>query len=471
MKKRKTVIIPIITAAAMLMSGFALAGDTEPMDGFVKMNSGVSAEMMNAEFWINNAHNADDEVMSYEEIAAWNEENPNTVSVGDNTLSIYEMGSTVKGSIVRELIESITPPAAGEAYIKGKPVTQEYIDELCEQRNLDAIPKKVSAKYGFSVKRRSLRTFPTNDFAGEEPTDYFYDTLAMSEYMPFRPLRVLHESSDGKWYFVMFDSFAGWVEKKYVAICDSKKDWLERQQPKDFLVVTGRELRLPDDAASSSVSGLILPMGTKMELVRYEDAPSKIRGRSSYANYIVKIPTADKNGMIKDKYVLVPVSEDVHVGYVKYTHGNVIRLAAELLGDRYGWAGLANSNDCSGVVREVYSCFGFEFPRTSGTLAAMENMGAFRFDESSSDADKLEVLRNAPIGSLVQFRGHIMIYLGMVDDEPYVISAVGTFYERSGGKKIDTNTMMINSLTRTYRSNGKSWLSNIVAILYCESEK
>lgn len=471
MKTKKAAIISLAAAASMLFSGFSLAGEPEISREYVRMNSGVSEKMMEADYWISRSENADDVIMTSGEIAKWNKENPNGVMVGDKFLSIYEMGSTVDGETVRSLIECLNAPSEGSAYINGKPITQEYIDKLYEQRNLDAIGETVKAKYGFSTSRQSLRSMPTNDFAGEEPKDYFYDTLVTSEYMPFLPLRVLHESSDGNWYFVMFSGYSGWVEKKYVALCDSRKEWLERQKPEEFLVVTGRELRLPDDVGSKSVSGLILPMGTKMELVKYKEAPSYIRGRVSYANYIVKIPTAGSDGKIKDKYVLIPVSEDVHVGYVTYTHGNVVRLAMELLGDRYGWAGLSHSNDCSGVVREIYSCFGFDFPRTAGSQAAMNNMTSFAFDENSTDEEKLEVLNNAPIGSLVQFRGHIMIYLGMVNDEPYVISALGSFLAKPDGQVINSNTMMINNMMRTYRGNGNTWLSNISKVLYCEPDR
>lgn len=468
MKMKKALIILCILAASMLLSGFKLAGDSEASNEFIRMNAGVTAKMMDADYWIEKSENSDEVVMTAKEIAKWNKKHPNTVTVGDKSLSIIKMTSTVDGETVRSLIECLGAPSAGTAYIDGKPITQEYIDKLYELRNLDAIPEKISVGYGFSTSRQSLRSMPTNDFAGEDKNDYFYDTLVTSEYMPFLPLRVLHESSDGNWYFVMFSGYAGWVEKKYVALCDSRKEWLERQKIENFLVVTGRELRLPDDVGNEAVSGLILPMGTKMELVKPTDAPSNIRGRVSYANYIVKIPTAGSDGKIKDEYVLVPVSEDVHVGYVTYTHGNVVRLAMELLGDRYGWAGLSHSNDCSGVVREIFSCFGFDLPRGAGTQAYMQNMTTFAFDENSTDEEKLEVLKNAPVGSLVYFRGHIMIYLGMVKNQPYVISSLGSFVAKPGGKIISCNTMMINNMMRTYRGNGNSWLTNVSKVLYCE---
>ena len=119
----------------------------------------------------------------------------------------------------------------------------------------------------------------------------------------------------------------------------------------------------------------------------------------------------------------------------------------------------------------IFSCFGFDFPRTAGSQAAMNNMTSFAFDENSTDEEKLEVLKNAPIGSLVQFRGHIMIYLGMVNDEPYVISALGSFLAKPDGKVINSNTMMINNMMRTYRGNGNTWLTNISKVLYCEPDR
>ena len=242
--------------------------------------------------------------------------------------------------------------------------------------------------------------------------------MVFSEFMPFCPLLVLHETADGEWLYVMFEGFSGWVSKKYVAICDSKDEWLERSDPDEFLVVTGREIRLQDDVKNEALSGSLIPMGTKLPLVRADDAPEFINDRETKGCYIVKLPVRGSDGYITDRYSLISIKEDVNIGYLDYTRENVVRQAMKLLGDRYGWAGMSHSNDCSGITGEIYRCFGIKLP----------------------------------------------IFLGVYEGDPYCISAAGTYYDTSG-KMYDTNSVIITNMNEVVRGNGNTWLGDLSKIV------
>ena len=182
-----------------------------------------------------------------------------------------------------------------------------------------------------------------------------------------------------------------------------------------------------------------------MEMVPASEAPSVIHQRTTYGNYVVKVPTRGSDGYIKDEYVLIPVSDDVTVGYLPLTPANIVRQAFKLLGDRYGWGGDLRANDCTGITREIYRCFGILLPR----VGQSNSTGIYKVDLTGmSEEDKLEEINNLYPGSLISFPGHMTIYLGTVDGIPYVISATGTFVEPAGGstEQIHPETVIISSL-------------------------
>ncbi len=76
---------------------------------------------------------------------------------------------------------------------------------------------------------------------------------------------------------------------------------------------------------------------------------------------------------------------------------------------------------------------------------------------------RLDTIEKLSAGSLLFFDGHIMMYLGTVNDQPYVISSVSSFCAKNEGQyevtvPIEANSVTINSLTETFRASGYSWL-------------
>ncbi len=461
-------IAALSVAVTMLGMGMNVSAADEGLDKYVRMNVDVTYDMSDADYWINNYQGsipADKVLHSQKKIAEINENNKNSITVGECTVSLFDIeDDTLDGSIVKALIDDepyIPDPA--DCYLNGHTTTAEYWDSLRKKENAENIPDKVRVRYGFSTERSSLRTFPSYDFIGEDKEDRFYDVLVSSEYLPFRPLAVLHETADGNWYYVLFEGYAGWVHKNYVALCDSKEEWLERQSPDDFLIVTGREIRLQDDEWCRELSGQLLPMGTKLPLVPVSEAPEFINDRETTGCYIVKLPVRGEDGNIVDKYSLISITEDVHIGYLDYTSENLIRQSFKRFGDRYGWAGLGHSNDCSGITGEIYRWFGIELPRASSQLAAFEGQKTFDVTEYS-DKQKVDLLKKLPAGSILFFKGHIMIYIGVVDDTPYCISATGTYCD-ADGNKLDSNSVIVTNMKKTYRADGETWLSHISKVV------
>ena len=124
----------------------------------------------------------------------------------------------------------------------------------------------------------------------------------------------------------------------------------------------------------------------------------------------------------------------MHKGYLPYTRENITRQAFKFLGERYGWGHSYNARDCTGFVSEVYKTFGIFMPRNSGQQG-LSSMGKnTRFTEDSSRQDKLDTFKSLDAGDLIYIPGHVMMYIGNVDDQPYVIHDVSglSYIDESG---------------------------------------
>ena len=433
----------------------------EPSDDtYIRMPDGVSPEMMNSSYWIREG--SDKVLMDEAAIKVFNKENlfPIRAKNGTELPLITEIGDTLDGEILREFLrdnEAAVPKDPSGYYLNGAKTDSSYWQDLVGLSNIEGVPDEIKVRFGFTVKRMTVRLFPTEDKVYEGPSDKFFDSMIYSECMPYLPVIVLHESTDGQYLYVVFDSYSAWVRKDAVALCKSREEWSQRQEPEHFLTVTGRELRLGDDPYTPSVSDLVLPMGTRMPLLTAKEAPESVTHRATFANYVVKLPTRGEDGYIKDENVLIPVSEDVTPGYLPFTPANILKLSFKLLGDRYGWAGDLRANDCTGIIREVYNCFGILIPRGGQSKVK----GVVKTDMSDmSDKEKLDVFKGLEAGSLIYMPGHAMIYIGMEADVPYVINANGGFTppEPGSNERIYTRSVTVNSMY--VRTSGlKSWLS------------
>ncbi|SCW63104.1 NlpC/P60 family protein [Ruminococcaceae bacterium YRB3002] len=442
------------------------------VDGtYVRTMDDVTAEMMSCDYWIENGRaggfDMDKVLLNADQISEFNRVNHAPFEDADGNTLFYadEIGATFDGDILRLLLNSCrdaVPEKPEEYFLNGRPTTAAYWNGLTALDNLAAVPDSIQVRYGYTVKRATLRLFPTDDQVYETAEDRYFDYILFSECMPYMPVRILHESTDGKFLYVVFDSFAAWVNKECIALCHDRAEWNERQErvKASGLTVTAREIRLGDDPYSPATSGQVLPMGTHMELVPSSSAPASAGGRTTFGDYVVKVPTRGADGYAVDEYVLIPCSDDVTVGVLPYTSANLLRQAFKLLGDRYGWGGDLRANDCSGILREIYNCFGILLPRTKQTSVGGDFVDKIDMSSMGGSA-KLAVLHDVMPGSYISMPGHMMFYLGTVDGRPYIISAVGTFVQPSPGSEeiLKPRSVVLSSLLVRNRAL-KTWLQN-----------
>lgn len=443
-------------------------------DTFFRAPEGVTPEMSRPDYWIRPEN--DTLLFSEQEIIDFNENNPLYVqyTVNGKTKKLFEnaLDETLEGNVVRSLLESallnaISDPESGY-YVNGARINCDYSERISELINADSVGNTVVLRYAVCVKATVSMQLPSEDFLSTTPDEIHINDAVSAEISPFTGVIVLHESADGEWYYLLAGSFCGWVRKETVALCRDHNEWEKACNPDTFLIVTGDKLVLDETAVPSAVSGMILPMGTKIPLS--EEAAALPDGRSAMHCYFAELPIRAEDGTLSYETVPIPISGDVHVGYLTMTSSSVITQAFKFLGHIYGWGGSFSSNDCSGMVRQIYRCYGFRLPRSSAAISSLKDLGSFSCASMTADK-KSGVLSRMPAGLLLYMKGHLMIFLGTDNGIPYVISSCASYYpaDSKPGKasQVFVNGVMVSGLDLV-RENGSSWLDSLTVFTWKE---
>ncbi len=419
----------------------------------------VISDMNSAAYWIIKAQNTSTVLLTAAEIQALNNKIYGLGATYARDMTKYP--ETVNGDALADEIDAFAPDK--KLYDEGSLVDEDYFDDIHDNMDAGGLNSEQEVEWGVCVKNTAMKSAPIPKILSDEADDWAYDDFQNSTLLVNEPVAILHESDDGEWYWVAMYNCNGWVKASDVAKCNSHSQWVSLQNPTSFLMVTANEFQLDANIYTTSLSELTLSMGTKLPLATMADADgSSIDGRLPYGNYVVKIPTRDSNGLLEYKLALIPMSKDVHVGYLPYTTANVLNQAFKMLGDRYGWGGTLAARDCSMFTMDIYRTFGINLPRN--TTGQAKTPGKITDLTAMNTAAKTTAIAGLRPGSLLQMPGHIMIYLGKVGDRLYVISAAGTIGVAQTGSAtpavIKARGTFVNDLTML-RSTGATWLDSM----------
>ena len=437
------------------------------MEALVRLMPGTTQDMLSADYWTGGT--AGELMFSAAEIKEYGENNPISIQYNDKyegrklRLFMYDLPDVIEGYVIEELFDLTYLESAMDGkitpYVNGELREKEYWSAIRENCALESIPAKVTPQYCICVKRDTAKTYPSEDFTSTNPSEIYCSDFVSAEVMPLSGVVAVHESKDHKWVYVINGSYCGWVKKDELAYCKDREQWLSFCKPEEFLMVTGCEIVLDETATQTKSAGMMLPMGTKIKLLR--ESEELIGGRQGIGCFVAEIPVREEDGSLGVEKVLIPVSKDVSVGYLTMTSDAVLDQAFKFLGKLYGWGGSFSSNDCSGFVRQVYACFGFELPRNSGAIASLYDLGGENV-WTATPQRKREIMKKMPKGALLYMDGHLMIFLGMVGDEPYVISSCATYIEPGDASKtIQGAYGVFVSNLELLRKDGNTWLESI----------
>lgn len=413
--------------------------------------AGVSAQMQNAAFWIDRYAAANEIILKGNAISEYNSGNFQQLPFLNEPVAQSE---TLSGDKIQQWINNLSTPSSSVRYDeKGKQYQNSDYDRLKENLNLQHIPNSVTVRFGVTVKRVLMRTWPSARSSFSTATNQRFDYFAETAVYPAEPVAIYHTSADGQWLFAEIYHYRAWIPAEAVAICTSE-ELTELHAAPNKLIITGAKIITPD-AADRRISGLQLDMGVALPLV---DKNEK--------EYIVRYPVRDQSGKLEYAELRLPRSAELSEGYLDYTTEKVLTQAFKFLGEPYGWGGMNDARDCTAFLVDIYRSFGIRLPRNSDQQEQIP--GAISL-EGKSRSERIQILESLRPGSTLYMPGHAMMYLGEYEGRHYIIHDVTSVYEKgqeSNLKQIPLNQAVVTPL-EVFNSKGTEYimyLTNVVEI-------
>jgi hypothetical protein len=425
---------------------------------------GVQDAMLSPDYWIAKLHAPDAVLMSRAQIDAQNRR------MFDTDPSMYDLqriGPTLSRAQVASWIKKVSRmPDKTLLDEHDQPIPAATLNAIVSNVALDQIPAQVTARYGLTVHRVSLRSFPTKlrAFPGKGLQDF--EAFQESALFPGDPVAIVHTSLDGQWFFIVSPRYAAWVESSAIAV-GHRDDVLAYAAKAPYRVVTGDKLRTVYTPEAPDVSELQLDMGTRIPLAQLPpDQP--VNGEGPYESWTLNLPVRASDGSLRFQPALLQRKLDSNADYLPLTQANIVRQAFKFLGERYGWGHLYNGRDCSGFVSDVYRSMGVQMPRNTGDQSRSPVLHFRAFTDQDDHAARMQAIAEAQVGDLIYIPGHVMMFLGWNDGQPYVIHDVGGLVFRDAGGKMrwtKTNEVSVTPLLPLLISDKLSYVDAITSIV------
>jgi hypothetical protein len=448
----------------------------------------VDDKFLQAAFWLANTKNIQKVILTPEEIAKFNQENLAAIPQLVNLQTFFE---NVSEDDVANLIANYKVPQSPR-YLNDVLADEVYYNKLLANSNLGGI-NKANFALGFTTRKTNMRSFPSNTNLYETPNDIEFDTAQETAVYSGTPVVILHKSKDGAFLFVRTNNYAGWIASDDIVYANSN-DWNSYIESKDFIIITANKLVLSFNPYDGNVSERVFYIGQKLPLVK--NKPDFVDNQSTVGNYVAKIPVENSQGQLEFKLILVPINEDVSVGYLPYTKENIIKQAFKMQGNRYDWGGHFSGRDCSSFIQDIFNTFGINIPRNTSEMANMtgvviaapanmerqnptrselaNSIGRIAILEGMNESERNKTLQKTELGALLLMKGHVFMYLGYVGGAHYVISdiaSVGGDNEvvgengEKGLERIAVNQVSVNTLD-TVKPTGISFLNSIYKTIF-----
>jgi len=414
-----------LASFALCLAGLAAAAaDANESIAWSTDVLGVAERQLSPDYWLGRLHDAGSLLMDKEAIAGFNRK----LFAGDpNMTDLAQYPAQMPGAAVRLMIEALSKPASAGLYNRDGAVLDEAgYRQYAANLGLDSIPGHVDVQFALAVRRSAMRTWPTEMSWYKSGEDTNLDRFQESALFPGDAVAVLHTSADGEWSFVQSYNYAAWVRSEDLAT--GERATVEKYRAATpFLVITGSKVFTNYNPEVPALSELQLDMGVRLPLADRAEVGNDLYGQNPFFSHAVLLPIRNAEGRLEIKPALIARSSDVSPGYLPYTRENVVRQAFKFLGERYGWGHSRNARDCTGFVMEVYKTFGFRMPRNTGQQGNGEYGVNTRFGTDAGREEKLRALERMDTGDLVYVPGHVLMHIGDVDGEPWVIHDVSVF--------------------------------------------
>ncbi len=450
-KKSLCLLLSLLTALSPIQPALAAGVSYMP---------GVTPEMSDSAYWAQRQEGAGEVILTLDEIRAFNA--ANAAKSGTMVMDLKSAADTFDGRARNEAIRT-SSKADAEYYFgwtyggDGKKADWAFFQDMMKNCIDPRATSKMPVRYGVAVNRTVLQVFPSENPILDDPNDVDFDYQALSAVCVNDPLLLYLTSADGKYYLARSRDCSGWIRAEDVAICADKEEWLSAWDlpSEQLLVVYGNKVYTDASNTHPETARRMLTQGSALELVTDLKPDQLINNRSPYHNYVVYLPVRRSDGSYEKQLALIPETAKVSVGYLPLTLENFVMVNLNNLGDAYGWGGMMDVEDCSGMVRTACACFGMQIGRNTTWQWEMD-MEKVDMTNMSMEEKRL-ILDQLPMGCILAFPGHEVVYLGKADENYYVISSVSSIMSPDTGALLRTRGVMINTL-EVKRASGMNWL-------------
>ena len=270
------------------------------------------------------------------------------------------------------------------------------------------------SKNAITIRNTDCRHLPTNK-PFFKPDGYPFDRLQNSMIHINTPIKVLHFSADKEYAFVQSSYVSGWIKSNdlaYISDEDIKK--IKSLKP---IVTTTDGISIVDkndNFISKAYIGSIFWADNQNTL------------------FIVKAD-ANSNAIL----IQTSMNRALQQLPIEFKQENIYKIAKELYAQNYGWGGYLENRDCSMLMRDFYVTFGIYLPRNSYDQISDNNSEMISLENKTIEEKREIIKKNAkPFATLIYMKGHIMMYIGMLDGNPII-------YHSSWGVKIKNKEKVI----------------------------
>lgn len=417
MQRAALLAVSVMTMLAAGCAAIGPAGYDGPLLVAEDHVPGVPENIESAAYWTSVSGNAEDLIMTFDEITEFNENNP------VRSLALYdvtELPEQIDGAAIRaDITGAARALLTGRFYITGElQLEQAERERIAALMDTTGVSDIIFRRLGMLLHPAMGRAWPTDIPLMIDPGDIEFDQGVASSIDMGEPVALLHTSSDGRWVYVQTYGFPCWVPSEAVAFGPDYvvQDLTDRSYP---LVATGNRVSVYSTPDEHTAVGS-LQMGSAL--------PLRAAGAEQFE---VLIPGRGEHNELVAKRGYVHRSDNVSIGWLPYTLENVYRQCFAVYGRRYGWGGMYGERDCSSYIMDVFRCFGFALPRNSARLiqASPAVIDLTPYDR----ATRLDILRSCPAGiTILGYPGHVMIYLGAIADTSYIINSVWAWRTPTG---------------------------------------
>lgn len=366
----------------------------------------VLPEMNHPDFWLNLINDPENCLLSHEDILQLNQQNLKKHLIYDlfsamndpHVLKFLQDSALQHISLYQEImLRKDYFNASGQLVDK---------ESICQYAMFSSLAQPTMMCVQSFTNERLLAS---NELMSEEAFDLEFDQLQNNGLDRGTLCLAVAESLNAEWVFQINESTMGWVEKKQLL---EVSDIQEILQHKKVLVV---QAYAPIYHLDNQICIDHLRMGTRLFVSEAHDD-----------HLIIICP--HQNQWIKARIR----KEDTAPAVQNITSSTLLQRAFRWMHTPYGWGDYNRYVDCSKLIQCLFASFGLILPRNGITQGqAGKTLYSKEDTPEMSLKDKSELLSQSLIPglSLIRFPGHIMLYIGTYQNQPYVLHALYKYLE------------------------------------------